>query len=68
MRIAGLDPCGYRGRHGQSIEMAMQYYASQTQMLEVINGIGISTMAAIAGNLADTPVDDRFMAQTWTAA
>jgi alkylhydroperoxidase family enzyme len=41
---------------------------SKAQMLEVINGIGISTMAATVGNLADAPVDDRFKAQTWAAA
>ena len=27
MRIAGFDPYDYRGRHHQSIEMAMEYYA-----------------------------------------
>jgi hypothetical protein len=27
MRIAGFDAYGYRGAHGQSIEMATQYYA-----------------------------------------
>jgi hypothetical protein len=27
MRIAGFDPYGYRGRHRQSIEMAIAYYA-----------------------------------------
>jgi hypothetical protein len=27
MRIAGFDPYGYRGRHGQSIETAIAYYA-----------------------------------------
>jgi len=27
MRIAGFDPYGYRGKHHQSIEMAMEYYA-----------------------------------------
>jgi hypothetical protein len=27
MQIAGFDPYGYRGAHGQSIEMAIQYYA-----------------------------------------
>jgi hypothetical protein len=26
MQIAGFDPYGYRGAHGQSIEMAAQYY------------------------------------------
>jgi hypothetical protein len=27
LRIAGFDPYGYRGRHGQSIETAASYYA-----------------------------------------
>jgi len=27
LRIAGFDPYGYRGAHGQSIEMATRYYA-----------------------------------------
>jgi hypothetical protein len=27
LRIAGFDPYGYRGRHGQSIEAALAYYA-----------------------------------------
>jgi hypothetical protein len=27
LRVAGFDPYGYRGRHHQSLEMAMQYYA-----------------------------------------
>lgn len=27
MRIAGYDPYGYRGRHGQSLETAIDYYA-----------------------------------------
>jgi len=27
LRLAGFDPYGYRGRHHQSIETAMQYYA-----------------------------------------
>lgn len=40
----------------------------QTQILEVINGIGISTMAATVGNLAGTPVEDLFKAQAWKAA
>ena len=41
---------------------------SEVQILEVINGIGISTMAATAGNLAGTPIEDRFKAQVWAAA
>jgi broad specificity phosphatase PhoE len=27
IRLAGFDPYRYRGRHGQSIEMAISYYA-----------------------------------------
>jgi hypothetical protein len=27
LRIAGFDPYGFRGMHGQSIEIALQYYA-----------------------------------------
>lgn len=27
MQIAGFDPYGYRGAHGQSIDMAMEYYS-----------------------------------------
>jgi alkylhydroperoxidase family enzyme len=38
---------------------------SQAQILEVITGIGISTMAATTGNMAGTPVEDPFKAQTW---
>jgi alkylhydroperoxidase family enzyme len=41
---------------------------SQAQMLEVIAGIGISTMAATTGNLAGTPVEEPFTAQAWTPA
>jgi alkylhydroperoxidase family enzyme len=40
----------------------------ETQILEVVNGIGISTMAATVGNLAGTPVEELFKAQTWKAA
>lgn len=38
---------------------------SETQILEVITGIGISTLAATTGNMARTPVEDRFKAQIW---
>ena len=38
---------------------------SELQILEVITGIGISTMAATTGNMAATPVEDRFKEQTW---
>jgi alkylhydroperoxidase family enzyme len=41
---------------------------SKVQIFEVVAGIGISTMAATAGNMAGTPVEDRFKAQIWAAA
>ena len=41
---------------------------SQPQILDVINGIGISTMAATTANLANTPVEDVFRAHIWAAA
>jgi alkylhydroperoxidase family enzyme len=41
---------------------------SQSQILEVITGIGISTMAATSGNMAGTPVEDLFKAHTWVPA
>ena len=41
---------------------------SQVQILEVITGIGISTVAATTGNMAATPVEDLFKAQTWAPA
>jgi alkylhydroperoxidase family enzyme len=41
---------------------------TENQILDVIAGIGISTMAATAGNMAGTPLEERFVAQTWTAA
>lgn len=41
---------------------------TQTQVLEVIAGIAVSTMAATTASLADTPVEDLFKAQVWKAA
>ncbi|MGA2055720.1 MAG: carboxymuconolactone decarboxylase family protein [Bradyrhizobium sp.] len=41
---------------------------SEIQVLEVIYGIGISTMAATLGNLAGTSIDDRLKAQACAAA
>jgi alkylhydroperoxidase family enzyme len=38
---------------------------AEVQILEVINGIGISTMAATTANMAGTPVEDRFQGQAW---
>jgi alkylhydroperoxidase family enzyme len=41
---------------------------AQIQILEVITGIGVSTMAATTTNMASTPLDDRFQAQAWAPA
>jgi alkylhydroperoxidase family enzyme len=41
---------------------------SKVQILEVITGVGISTMAATTTNMAGTPVEDRFKPQAWSAA
>ena len=39
---------------------------SRAQIFEVVLGVGISAITATTTNLAGTPVDDRFKAQTWT--
>jgi alkylhydroperoxidase family enzyme len=41
---------------------------SRVQILEVITAVGVSTLAATTANMAGTPVDKRFKAQTWSAA
>jgi alkylhydroperoxidase family enzyme len=41
---------------------------SRAQILEVITGTGVSTMAATTGNMTNTPVEDLFKAHTWAAA
>ena len=41
---------------------------SKVQILEVITAVGVSTLAATTANMAGTPVDERFRAQTWSAA
>ncbi|UCI08071.1 carboxymuconolactone decarboxylase family protein [Mesorhizobium sp. B1-1-8] len=41
---------------------------SKAQILEVVTGVGISTMAATTTNMAGTPVEERFQAQAWSAA
>jgi alkylhydroperoxidase family enzyme len=58
-----------RGRvSGEEVTAFTSAGYTQTQILDVINGIGISTMAAITGNLAATPIEERFRAQVWKAA
>jgi alkylhydroperoxidase family enzyme len=39
---------------------------ADTQVLEIVAGIAISTMAALTATMANTPVEDLFKAQTWT--
>jgi alkylhydroperoxidase family enzyme len=41
---------------------------TRSQVLEVIAGIAISTMAAITGSMAGTPIEEPFEAQAWSAA
>ena len=41
---------------------------SKVQILEVITGVGISTMAATTTNMAGTPIEDRFKPQAWSTA
>ena len=39
---------------------------SKAQILEVITGVGVSTMAATTTNMAGTPIEERFQAQAWS--
>jgi len=59
-------------RKGHSAESDVTRFLAagfmQVQVLEVIAGIALSTMAATTANLADTPVEDLFKAQVWKAA
>ena len=41
---------------------------SKAQILEVVAGIGVSTMAATTTNLAGTPIEERFQPQAWSPA
>lgn len=41
---------------------------THSQIFEVIAGIAISTMAAITGSMARTPIEEPFKAQAWAAA
>jgi alkylhydroperoxidase family enzyme len=59
-------------KRGNVTEADIQRFTSAgyslIQIFEVITSIGISTMAATATNLADTPVEDRFQSQAWAPA
>ena len=58
--------------NGRTVDAEIgNFFASgytQTQVLEVIAGIAISTMAGLMANVANTPVEDRFKAQAWNQA
>jgi alkylhydroperoxidase family enzyme len=41
---------------------------SKLQVLEVVAGIGVSTIAATTTNLAGTPIEARFQPRAWTPA
>jgi alkylhydroperoxidase family enzyme len=59
-------------KRGNATEADLDAFTSagyaQVQLFEVITSTGISTMAATSTNLARTPVEERFKAQTWVAA
>jgi len=52
----------------ENIERFTSAGYSRQQVFEVIIGVGVSTMTATTTNLAGTPVDERFQAQTWVTA
>jgi alkylhydroperoxidase family enzyme len=41
---------------------------SKAQILEVVTGVGVSTMAATTTNMARTPIEARFRPQAWSPA
>ena len=48
---------------GEKIEQFTAAGYAQTQVLDAVAGIAISTMAALTATVADTPVEDLFKAQ-----
>jgi alkylhydroperoxidase family enzyme len=59
-------------RRGSGADSEIEAFLSagyaRSQVLEVIAGIAISTMAALTANVANTPVEELFQAQSWKAA
>jgi alkylhydroperoxidase family enzyme len=53
---------------GDDLERFVSAGYSQRQVLEVIAGIGLSTMAATVGNLARTPLEAPLQAHAWSPA
>jgi alkylhydroperoxidase family enzyme len=68
--LSGLAK-GLIEKRGHVTEVDLERFTSagysEVQILEVVTGVGISMMAAITGNMAGTPVEDRFRAQIWAA-
>jgi alkylhydroperoxidase family enzyme len=55
-----------RGREAAAeIEKFVAAGFALPQVLEVVAGVAISTMAGLTANLADTPVEELFKAQAW---
>jgi alkylhydroperoxidase family enzyme len=56
--------------HGaaEEIEQFQAVGYAQTQVLDVITGIAISTMAGLTASVANTPVEELFQAQSWKPA
>ena len=50
------------------IDAFMSAGYSKAQILEVVTGVGISTVAATTTNMAGTPIEERFQPQAWSVA
>jgi alkylhydroperoxidase family enzyme len=58
-----------RGKASEAdIERFVSAGYSKAQIFEVVLGTGISMTTATATNMAGTPIEDHFKAQTWAAA
>ena len=58
-----------RGKASEAdIERFVSAGYSRAQIFEVVLGTGISMTTATATNMAGTPIEDHFKAQTWAAA
>jgi alkylhydroperoxidase family enzyme len=51
--------------HGE-LEAFVAAGYTHRQVLEAVTGIGVSTMAALVGNLAGTPVEAALQANAWS--
>ena len=59
-------------RKGYAVEPEIEKFLAagygKGQVMEVVAGVAISTMAALTANMAQPPVEDLFKAQAWRAA